>query len=156
MCNYTKWRNEKNLPQTNPEEWLKINFFIHIGVCFLDDGLDLILGEHLAKGFQSRKNRQQISHSDPTTFILLVYGLTGPRQMVSCDSPKSWSSSAKLFATKNSKKKWGMLTPDLRVRSSTWVNWLWSHGSDTSTPTKPAITGLLFNVKTNHDPLQSL
>lgn len=32
-----------------------------------------------------------------------------------------------------------MLTLDLRVRSSTWVNWLCSHGSETRTPTKPAI-----------------
>lgn len=29
----------------------------------------------------------------------------------------------------------------LRDRSSTWVNWLWSQGSETTTPSKPAIEG---------------
>ena len=31
------------------------------------------------------------------------------------------------------------LTLELRPLSSTWVNWLWSQGSETTTPTKPDI-----------------
>lgn len=54
-----------------------------------------------------------------------------------------------------------MLTLDLRVRSSTWVNWLCSHWSETSTPTKLDIVPLSTQYpkasnKTSTESIQNL
>lgn len=118
---------------THPKEGLKVNFFIHVLIRLCQDSLNLILGEEFSESLQFLKNGWQISHSNTSRLSPLRYILEKEHNTIHVSDQDSDDEENK-GTNKQTKKQ--ILTLDLRVRSSTWVNWLWSHWSETRTPTK--------------------